>query len=666
MYPVSPAFTEAAESPARRFRWTGEISAKDGSVYSFSDGDILRGSGYVLRQCCGGAEIEIGTVYAAELGITLLLPVDRYSLYGAEITLTFHLSLPGGGEESVPMGIFEIAEAQRSAGCLRITAYDRMLRFDKALSLTSASGTAYSFLSTACLECGVEPAQTREEIEALPNGSATFGVWPENGMETYRDLLHWLSQALGCFCRIDRQGRLELARYGRTAAAEIGSEHRFSGSYSDFVTRYTAVSFVNAASGRLEYRALETDDGLTMELGANPLMQYGLPSVRRQMLDNILSCAAEIDYVPFDAVTTGNPALDPGDALRLSGGQADGERLSCVTSIRCVVGGRHTLKGAGKNPLLASAKSRAEKNIAGLLSRAGAKETAFFSFVNTQPLHIGSASTEIISIDFLARERASVLFLAEILALVTADDEPRTAEGTLTLGETSSPAGFAYTGKKTPEITVTYRLNDEEILNFHPKEVSAGGNRALTLFFPIPQTEDGSANTFSVSLSLSGGCADIGEAQIRAVLLGQGVAAEAGDWNGRISVTETLERLAVPVNAFSHDEIGASALVTFPDREAPALLDAFPRLEIEQGVFSAVALNERISAEEAVVSASVCTEHEADYAYDRSFVSADGEFRLRTEYVYSPEEQTVNRGLLEKAEPDLSVFASVSGMEVVT
>jgi hypothetical protein len=64
-----------------------------------------------------------------------------------------------------------------------------------------------------------------------------------------------------------------------------------------------------------EYYALETDDGLIMNLGVNPLLQIGLDETRRDLITNILNVIALVNGVPFDSDTIGNPALDLGDVL---------------------------------------------------------------------------------------------------------------------------------------------------------------------------------------------------------------------------------------------------------------------------------------------------------------------------------------------------------------
>ena len=89
-----------------------------------------------------------------------------------------------------------------------------------------------------------------------------------------------------------------------------------------------------------------------MNLGVNPLLQFGLKETKEQLCMNILNDLAVVDYVPFDSETIGNPALDLGDVIRFKGGHADENRISAITSMQCKIGGKHTLKGVGKNPRL--------------------------------------------------------------------------------------------------------------------------------------------------------------------------------------------------------------------------------------------------------------------------------------------------------------------------
>ena len=171
--------------------------------------------------------------------------------------LFYHLKLDDGSWEEVPMGIFEISEVNRKIKCLEIKAYDYMLRFDETFNGFETVGNAYDFMELCSKACRVELAQTREEIEAMPNGAEVLSVYTENDIETYRDMLFYVGQVLGGFFCINRFGKLELRKYGAEPVMEIGSRHRFTSSFSDFITRYTAVSSTNLKTEMSEYYALD-------------------------------------------------------------------------------------------------------------------------------------------------------------------------------------------------------------------------------------------------------------------------------------------------------------------------------------------------------------------------------------------------------------------------
>ena len=77
MYPVSNAFLDAVKANNRKYYWTGRITTTAGTVYEFDQDDMVKGSGYITSQCCGSTEIELGTVYAAEMGISLFSEINR-------------------------------------------------------------------------------------------------------------------------------------------------------------------------------------------------------------------------------------------------------------------------------------------------------------------------------------------------------------------------------------------------------------------------------------------------------------------------------------------------------------------------------------------------------------------------------------------------------------
>ena len=588
MYPVSEAFLRAVQENTRRYYWTGRITTKGGVVYPFGYEDIVKGSGYISAQCCGSAEIELGTVYAAEMGVTLFSQVDRYTLDGAKVELFYHLRVEGGGFEEVPMGIFEVSEANRTAHCLELKAYDYMLRFEKSFNGFESVGNAWDFLELCCKACGVEMENTQGEIEGMPNGRELLSIYPENDIGTYRDVLFFVGQVLGGFFCINRRGRLELRKYGAEPVLEVQGRHRFSSSFSDFITRYTAVSSTNLRTQTAEYYGLEVDDGLTMNLGVNPLLQFGLEETRRQLCGNILADLAAVNYVPFDSSTIGNPALDLGDVLTFSGGQADGEQVTCITSFQCRIGGRQSLKCVGKNPRLAQAKSKNDKNISGLLNQIEAGKVGIHTFTNASAYTVAEDNVRIISIEFAAKEETHVQFFGQVVLDVRAAQVERRAcaSGSVVIpvpvagagggtgggvavgavsgdGEEAGSAGDdGGTGESTENVTVevelpviwtedgqaavfvTYELNDSEILAHRPVETWGSGRHILSLYYPIDGLVPNITNTFNVYLRMEGGTGKIETGGCIASISGQGMAVAAA-WDGTVTVEEPMRRFAL-------------------------------------------------------------------------------------------------------------------------
>ena len=587
MYPVSEAFLQAVQENTRRYHWTGRITTKKSGVYEFGADDIVKGSGYISSQCCGNTEIELGTVYSSEMGITLLSDIDRYTLQDALVELFYHLRLADGTYETVPMGLFEVSEANRTAKCLEIKAYDYMLRFEEDFNGFETIGNACDFIELCCKACKVEMAQSREEIEAMPNGSEMLSIYTDNDIETYRDVLYYVGQVLGGFFCINREGKLELRKFGNEPVMEVWSKHRFTSSFSDFITRYTAVSSTNMKTEIAEYYHLDPDDGLTLNLGVYPLLQFGLKETREQLCMNILYDLSVVDYVPFDSDTIGNPALDLGDVIRFRGGQADGTKISAITSMQCKIGGKHTLKGVGKNPRLAQAKSKNDKNISGLLNQIidnkEAGKIGIHTFTNASSFNVGESDVKIISIEFAASEEVMAQFFGSVILSVKADQiersvtaktdvvipsvevigvEPETdvpdemesveddaADEPEVIGNTKEqtvsvelPVAWKEDGQAL--VHFTFEFNDSIIEIHQPEEHWHSGRHSIMLYYPIEGLIANYRNIFNVYMRVEGGSATVEIGDCLAGIMGQSMGAGEA-WDGEIKIEEYIKRVNI-------------------------------------------------------------------------------------------------------------------------
>jgi len=391
MYEVSEQYKTAIRGRSRKFDWYGTITTTNGKVYHFTTKDIVKGSGSITRSCAGSTSLELGSVYAAELDISLFLDVDRYSLYDAVIDLSFVCRHrvkrvwndlrpftwraigtkrwdDKGESETIPMGKFVIAEATRTLTVIQLKAYDYMLKFDRNMKNSGTVRTPYEWLKYACEACRVSLGVSEEVVAAMPNGTRRLSWTNLEEDKTYRDLIAQVATVLCGVCQIDRSGALVVIPFTNRPVMDIPASWRYSSKIADYITKYTGLYATYRAGGLTEYFKVEPDDGLIYNIGTNPLLQIAATTLRAEILQEIIDHLSATTYTPFEAEIPGDPALDPMDVLSLSGGQAQGE-LACITEIVIRINGKSTIKCVGENPRLNQAKSRYTKDIEGLLAQ---------------------------------------------------------------------------------------------------------------------------------------------------------------------------------------------------------------------------------------------------------------------------------------------------------
>lgn len=557
MYPTSNEYKRVIKKNSRKFYWTGNIILKDKTIISFTNKDILKGSGYIHRSCSGSSELEIGTVYAGEFGISIFSDIDRYSLEDSKIELFYHQELENKKIETIPMGIFDVTEANRSKKILELKGYDYMLRFDKNFPVTDTFGTAFELLSLSCEKCKVDLGMTEDDIKSFVNGNEVLAIYQDHDIETYRDFIHYIASTLGAFAGVSRDGKLVLKKYAENISTEIKTKERFSSSISDFKTKYTAINSTNVKTKIAEYYSLENDDGLTMNLGINPLMQLGLPEKRKRMCESLLTEICKIHHTPFDMVTIGDPSLDVGDRIAISYEKEKIEGL--ITDIEYKINGKHRILGVGKNPYLSKAKSKNDKNIVGLLNQIESEKLVVHSYSNYSDFKLTTTDTPVIQIEFASNKETEALFNASILLNITCDIEEKNRKISRKIKkrvEILNKEGKSYEPKKFQDkeeieeldfvenieiptrVIVSYVFNDTKIEHHIPKETYLSGNHILNLFYPIIKLQEKTMNNFSVLIRLESGQAMIGKDNAIAAISGQSLGSTEA-WDGKIKIDES-------------------------------------------------------------------------------------------------------------------------------
>lgn len=521
MYEVSAAYKKAMKEPVHRFLIGGSISNT-----TFSDRNILKGSFSITNQCSDDSEMKIGQVYVGELNATFVnLNVERYSLQNKLIKPTFSRKT-ADGYETIPLGVFKVSEASWTSSGIVIKAYDNMAELDKGCDINSVNGTPYELALLACKSCKLELGTTKEEFKRFANGVENLSMVTENDIETWRDFISWVAQTCACFVTADRFGKIVFRAYGDTVVDTIDSKHRFTGaSFSDFETRYTGLSCVNIGDKTTSYYGMEVDDALTYNLGSNPFLQYGVDDAKEEMRRAILHSLQNICYVPFKASMIGDPVYDLGDVLSMSEGIADGSKLYCITKYTFNYNGEYEVQGVGKNPAIANAKSKTDKNIAGLMNQDDENLIHFTVFTNTGPVVVEDKSNQsVFSMRFIATKTTHVALDMEILLNVETTEE-----------------GEEYQWVEHDAVAkVHYYIDGAEIDLRKPVETWQDGQHILTLRYDL-QAVDAAIHTWDVWIEMQGGSATIDTYGIHAVAMGQGLAAES-DWDGTITASDEVDR----------------------------------------------------------------------------------------------------------------------------
>lgn len=384
MYQVSNDYLTAIHKAVQ----SGYISGTVGGV-TFDASDVLLGSASISNQCANPTDVKLGTAAVGTLKITFCnkILVHRGTWSKKVIRVYWNQLIDETTEpktyETIPCGVFTISEVNHAAEGVVVTAYDNMAKFDTELQLSTTDGTPYNLAKLICNAVGVNFGMTKAEVEALPNGTETLSLYPDNDCKTYRDVLSWLALTLGSFATIDRDGALVFRTYTDTPVISFNAYERISGgSFSDFVSYYTQINVEDLAEETTYTEMLPGNTGLVMDIGANPFNQYGLTATKRDIRLAILHSLEKLKYTPFSTTLLGNPCFDLGDVITFVGGIAGTSSLCCVMGYTYIFNRTFAVSGYGKNPATLGAESATDKAIEGAKSNSKTNELTFLKYTN--------------------------------------------------------------------------------------------------------------------------------------------------------------------------------------------------------------------------------------------------------------------------------------------
>lgn len=520
MYPVSEAYRLAMAQPVRTERLAGTLTLTNGETLAFGPADLMSGSVTVDDQCVSGEELQFGCVYLGQAAFQLRTALSRYVLYGAKLELTYGVQLADGSWEDLPLGVYTVAEAERTNLAVSIHAYDNILALDRDYAGPALQGTPFAMLSQIAAHCGLALGVTADDLAGWPNAEETFQLDTNDGCASWRDCAGAVAQLLGGFVTVDRSGALVVRRFAAESCRTLGPQTRLSASVADYICAYSKLIVETADT---DYTCADDGDGLTMTMADAALFGKGLASRNQALAEAVFSYLQTVTYVPVTVTLPGDPAIDCGDRIALTEpgdetGLAVAETL--VTHRVWKFRGAETLKGVGKNPRLATVRDRETVVLRQLQSQSTENRLTFYNFTNVDPVTAPDGRmVTAAGVRFVTVQATGALLLAQLLL-------------------SAAPAD----GNEALTLTVQYYINGVLIGDYCPAQALGAGAHTLALFYPLTEIEANQSCRLEIRLRASGGTVQVAAGALRGVVTGQGMAAAAG-WDGTLTLQEYLPAL---------------------------------------------------------------------------------------------------------------------------
>lgn len=316
-----------------------------GTAFNITDKDII-GAVTVDWSSVTGSKLDLGSACMSELSFTLENTngaFDDKVFEGAQLYVTTSFST-GSTTETVPIGYYTVDSPPRKLRSIKITAYDRMAKFNRAYDTELAyPATLYQIVADACTKCGVS--------QKLPTNTLHRGVSipkrPEADNLTYRQVLVWAAELMGVSLYIDYDGKLTGGWYATNAKhTVIKASDRFTSGNTDFAENsivFSGVRIVGNDENKTEYLAGTKDYAFNIE--GNLLAQSDMNL--STLATELKTARCSLTYTPMSCTTHSFPHLRPLDVMSFE--TAQGMKKVVLTNVKWQSQNRCTkLEGKGE------------------------------------------------------------------------------------------------------------------------------------------------------------------------------------------------------------------------------------------------------------------------------------------------------------------------------
>jgi len=320
-------------------------------VFSGADCDAAIQSVTVTQSVNTGQELTLGSACAAMLRAELITPAGNLTVTAGQPITVYGVDDKNNRSQ---IGVFYPEEPLRpTRDTMELTAYDAVSRLDKDLSawLAELDRWPYSVRELAdmvCGECGLMLAQSE-----LPNGE--FPIPPFTASHvTGRQLMQWLGEIAGRFCRATADGNIEFAWYlpnedaAITPSGEDGGVFYYQGQleYEDYGT--LPIEKVQIRQTPEDVGTVwpdETGQKNTYIIEGNPMLTAQAADTLQGVAQTLYEQLQSLSYTPCKVTIPASPQIQAGQIVTVT--DIDGKSFSACVMKKASNGQQDTLECTG-------------------------------------------------------------------------------------------------------------------------------------------------------------------------------------------------------------------------------------------------------------------------------------------------------------------------------
>ena len=380
---LSSAFKDELNNDNRRYLEWVDITLKDGTVLNLREDSIWNNGIKVEDAVSGSSEFQIGSAIVNKATVTLNNIYDDFSDYifdGATISVSIGLMVETEREqgdrngdkmysglyptetEKIHLFTGTVVEAPTTnSSILSLTCYDNMYKFDRDYSESNLSypATRGQIIRDACNICGVQL-----QTVTFDNDDYVIQEKPSVEQLTFRQLISWVAQIGGQFCRCDSLGRLCIGWYDLKSYEidtmkdgsyiPIKSYDNFSVNNEDVVITGVRVTEYRGGSTSEEDSVsfLYGKDGYVIDIKDNKLVFTGKGEKIATMIGERV---VGMRFRPFSVSMMNNPEVEAGDICLITDRKGN-QYKSLITSSTFQVGNKQSISCEAKSAARNSAK----------------------------------------------------------------------------------------------------------------------------------------------------------------------------------------------------------------------------------------------------------------------------------------------------------------------